>query len=432
MSEISGENNSKFSQFVTDVRTGFKKEFWVANVMELFERIAYYGQMSILSLYLRNIFQDEVKTGWLTSIFGFLIYGLPIFAGAIADRIGFRKAFSFAFLVLTFGYFMIGIAGTPAFAGLFGGIGLYNALVIIFIITAIGGSFIKPSVLGTVGLTSTPKTRSFGYAIYYWLVNIGGALGPLVAYFINRNIGIEKVFFVSAFSCLLMFGSTLIFYRDPVTDLPKNKTGVVQIAKNLFEVVCNFRFMLFLLIFSLYWLMFWQVYIIVPFYISDHIAKDAPTELIISVDAWGIILLQLVVNYFTKRLSSIWAITLGFGISSATWLVIFLHPSIPLFIAGLVVFSIGEQTQAPRFYEYIADLAPRGKEAMYQGFAFLPIAIAWGFGGIFGGKLYREFGKNSTNPSQVFLMLLGVGIVATLLMFLYNQIFFKKLKKADR
>jgi MFS family permease len=190
--------------------------------------------------------------------------------------------------------------------------------------------------------------------------------------------------------------------------------------------------MLFLLIFSLYWLMFWQVYIIVPYYISDHIGKDAPTELIISVDAWGIILLQLVVNYFTKRLSSIWAIILGFGISSATWLVIMLHPSIPTFIAGLVVFSIGEQTQAPRFYEYIADLAPKGKEAMYQGFAFLPIAIAWGFGGVFGGKIYQAIGKNGDHPEQVFTILLIIGIIATLFMYLYNKFFFEKLKKAER
>jgi MFS family permease len=432
MSEVSGENASKLSQFISDVKNGFQKEFWVANVMELFERIAYYGQMSILSLYLRNIFQDEVKTGWLTSIFGFLIYGLPLFAGAIADRIGFRRAFAFAFAVLTFGYFMIGAAGMPAFAGFFQSVGLYSSLVVIFIITAIGGAFIKPSVLGTVGLTSTPKTRSFGYAIYYWLVNIGGALGPLVAYFINRNIGIEKVFFVSAFSCLLMFASTLLFYRNPVTDAPPNRTSVIQIGKNLLEVVLNFKFMLFLLIFSLYWLMFWQVYIIVPYYISDHIGKDAPTELIISVDAWGIILLQLVVNYFTKRLSSIWAIILGFGISSATWLVIMLHPSIPTFIAGLVVFSIGEQTQAPRFYEYIADLAPKGKEAMYQGFAFLPIAIAWGFGGVFGGKIYQAIGKNGDHPEQVFTILLIIGIIATLFMYLYNKFFFEKLKKAER
>ena len=426
------EGTSKFSQFVIDVKTGFKREFWVANIMELFERVAYYGQMTILAIYLRNIFNDEVQVGWLTSIFGFLIYGLPVFAGAIADKIGFRKAFTFAFIVLGVGYFLIGAAGMQTFQPIFQNVGLWGAMVVILIFTAIGGSFVKPSVLGTVGLTSTPKTKSFGYAIYYWLVNIGGALGPLIAYFIMRDFGMDKVFLLSSFSCFLMVAATLIFYRNPVTEADFPKHSLVETAKNLVEVVKNFKFMLFLLIFSLYWLMFWQVYIIVPYYITDHISAKAPIGLIISVDAWGIILLQLVVNYMTKRLSSIWAIILGFAISSATWLVILLHPSIPLFIAGLVVFSIGEQTQAPRFYEYIADLAPRGKEAMYQGFAFLPIAIAWGFGGVLGGKIYQEYGKTSEHPSQVFLILLGIGIVATVLMYAYNKIFFDKVKKADR
>ncbi len=432
MSTNTVSDPSKFSQFVVDVKTGFKREFWVANIMELFERIAYYGQMTILAIYLRNIFKDEVQVGWLTSIFGFLIYGLPVFAGAIADKIGFRKAFTFAFIVLGAGYFLIGAAGMQTFQPIFQNLGLWGSMVVILIFTAIGGSFVKPSVLGTVGLTSSPKTKSFGYAIYYWLVNIGGALGPLIAYFIMRDFGMDKVFLLSSFSCFLMVAGTLIFYRNPVTEADFPKHSLVQTGKNLIEVVKNFKFMLFLLIFSLYWLMFWQVYIIVPFYISDHISPDAPIGLIISVDAWGIILLQLVVNYMTKRLTSIWAIILGFAISSATWLVILFHPSIPLFIAGLIVFSIGEQTQAPRFYEYIADLAPRGKEAMYQGFAFLPIAIAWGFGGVLGGKIYQAYGKTSEHPSQVFWILLGIGVVATILMYAYNKIFFDKVKMADR
>ncbi len=48
-------------------------------------------------------------------------------------------------------------------------------------------------------------------------------------------------------------------------------------------------------------------------------------------------------------------------------------------------FSVGEQTQAPKFYKYLADLSPKGQAALFQGFAFLPTAIAWLVGGTFGG-----------------------------------------------
>ena len=77
-----------------EVKNGFQPSFWVANVMELFERIAYYGQATILSIFLRNHLKfDAIETGQLSSIFGGLIYFLPIFAGALADKFGFKNAF---------------------------------------------------------------------------------------------------------------------------------------------------------------------------------------------------------------------------------------------------------------------------------------------------------------------------------------------------
>ena len=128
---------------IQKVKSGFQTSFWVANIMELFERIAYYGQATVLSIFLRNHLKfSEVEAGQLSSIFGGLIYLLPVFAGALADKFGFRKAFSFAFIVLAFGYFMIGATGMPLFEGFFENFDLYWILIVILIFTAIGGSFI--------------------------------------------------------------------------------------------------------------------------------------------------------------------------------------------------------------------------------------------------------------------------------------------------
>ena len=126
------------------LKSGFQKSFWVANGMELFERLAYYGQATILSVFLRDHLKfSEVEAGQLSSIFGGLIYFLPIFAGALADKFGFRKAFSFAFFVLATGYFLIGSTGIKAFSGYYSDTNLFVILSFILIFTAIGGSFIK-------------------------------------------------------------------------------------------------------------------------------------------------------------------------------------------------------------------------------------------------------------------------------------------------
>ena len=178
--------------------------------------------------------------------------------------------------------------------------------------------------------------------------------------------------------------------------------------------------MLFLLIFGFYWVIFWQIYIIVPFYITDYISPNAPFEIIQSVGAWGIILLQLFLNRLTKNMAPITAMITGFSISSLCWGIILFNPTIPFIIAGIVVLSIGEQIQAPRFYEYIADLAPEGQAALFQGYAFLPVAIGWIFGGTFGGWLYNTFATVANSPYVIFIILWLIGILTAALMAIYN------------
>lgn len=416
------------------LKTGFQHSFWVANGMELFERLAYYGQATILSVFLRDHLKfDEVQAGQLSSIFGGLIYFLPIFAGALADKFGFKKAFSFAFFVLAIGYFLIGSTGMSAFSSWYENKDLFPLLSVILIFTAIGGSFIKPSVLGTVALTTTSETKSLGYAIYYWLVNMGAAIGPFLAYLVRDSFGIEFVYLVSSISCALMFLVTIFIFREPEAKLNEERESLIKVIKNLWTVVTNFKFMIFLLIFSLYWIVFWEFFIVIPFYISDYISPEAPIELVLSTGAWTIILLQIPINRLTKNIPTPTAIMIGFIFAALSWFLLYFATlagtivGLGFIIATIFIFSVGEQTQAPRFYEYLADLAPKGQAALFQGFAFLPIAIAWLLGGTFGGWVYQKFGtKEVGQPEIVFLIIGLVGVAAAAMMFVYNLLVHKK------
>lgn len=409
------------------LKTGFQASFWTANGMELFERLAYYGQATILSVFLRNHLKfSEVQAGQLSSIFGGLIYFLPIFAGALADKFGFKKAFSFAFFVLAIGYFLIGSTGISAFSGWYSGSDLFPVLSLILIFTAVGGSFIKPSVLGTVALTTTSESKSLGYAIYYWLVNIGAAIGPFLAYLVRDSFGIEFVYLVSAVSCGLMFLVSIFIFKEPELKLREERESLGTVLKNLWTVVKNIKFMIFLLIFALYWIVFWEFFIVVPFYISDYISPDAPIEIVLSVGAWTIILLQIPINRLTRKIPTPSAIMIGFVFAALSWFLLYFASlagitiGLGLIIAMVLTFSIGEQTQAPRFYEYLADLAPKGQAALFQGFAFLPVAIAWLVGGTFGGWVYQTFATDQHRPDLVFLIIGMVGVAAALLMLGYN------------
>ncbi|MCL6098070.1 MAG: MFS transporter [Bacteroidetes bacterium] len=412
------------SQEIQKLKSGFKSSFWVANSMELFERLAYYGQQIVFMVYMRDkLGFTESEAGQLSGIFGGVLYLLPILGGTLADKWGFRKAFHVAFSILALGYFLIGSVGMSAFSGIYGGFDHFWLVMIFLLLTAFGGSFIKPSVLGTVAAASTEDSKSLGYAIYYWLVNVGAMLGPTIAYFVRDSFGNEFVYLVSSISCLAMLIVNLVMYKDVRSE--KDELVVESLGKkiqNLFVVLANFKFMIFLLIYSLYWIIFWQEFIIVPYYITDFISRSAPYEIYQSwAGAGAIILLQIPLNRLTKKLPTHSAILTGFAISSLIWLIIAIHPSIPAIVAGVATFSIGEMIQAPRYYEYISEIAPPGQQGLYQGYAFLPIAIARFAGDPFGGWLYEQFATKTNNTNVIFMTMFGIGAAATVCMFIYNK-----------
>jgi len=403
-------------------RKNFLPTFWVANIMELFERLAYYGQQIVFMVYLRDVLgYSETQAGGFSSVFGGIMWLFPIVAGTLADKWGFRRAFSIAFTILAMGYFLIGSLGMEMFAGLYGP-GQHPVLLMLFLVfTAIGGSFIKPSVLGTVAVTSTEENRSLGFAIYYWLVNAGAMLGPTIAFFVRDSFGYQFVYLVSAISCAAMVLVNFAFYKE----VPSPAGAVVEsIGKkfvNLVVVLRNFRFIIFLLIYSLYWIIFWQEFIIVPYYVTDFISKDAPYEIVQSWSGAGaIVLFQIPVNRWTKKLPTHQAILIGFAMSSLIWVIIGLSPSLPTIAAGIVAFAIGEMIQAPRYYEYISEIAPAGQQGLFQGYGFLPIAIARFAGDPLGGWLYQS-AKAKGSPGMIWIGLIATGVLATLLMALYNK-----------
>ncbi|MCX7984238.1 MAG: MFS transporter [Bacteroidetes bacterium] len=402
------------------LKTDFQPTFWVANGMELFERLAYYGQNAVLSIFLRDHIQlSIVDVGKIQSLFGGLLYALPIIGGTIADKVGFRRSFALAFSLLTVGYFLIGSTGMKAFSEVYSTMNLFSVLSLWVIITAIGGSFIKPSVLGTVAFTTNEKSKSLGYAIYYWLVNVGAALGPAIAFAVRNTFGIENVFLVSSLCCFLMVIVNYFWFYD--TNTQKYNETIVEKGRQLLVVLRNSQFVLFLLLFSLFWIVFWQIYIIIPLYVKDYINSNAPFEIISSAGAWGIILFQLLINRVTKGLTASRAIVLGFLVASVGWLLPALSPSIPTIIVAIVIFSIGEMIQAPRYYEYIATIAPTNQVGMYQGFAFLPIALAYALGGIFGTWIYQTVAIQCQSPQKIWFVLSSIGICASIGMILYNK-----------
>jgi len=413
-----------FAERVREVRTGFDRAFWVANISEIFERLSYYGAFSSLAVYLQEklSFSTE-QTGTLTGIFGGMVWFLAIFGGAAADRLGFRRALSLAYLILAAAYFLIGSVGAPWLAPVrnVAPLGLFVGFILI--LPALGISLVKPSVVGTTARASRENVRSIGYSIYYTMVNIGGAAGPFVADWAHHNLGVETVFRISALSVLGMFFLVLVFFREPERAPGEPVPTLAATLRNFLVVVRNPKFMLFLFIFSGYWIVYWQQYIILPGYVHSFIDPNARVERILITDAAAVIALTLLVNYLTRGIPAFRAIILGTLITSLSWLILSAHAAVWTCYLAIFVLAIGEIVHQPRYYEYISRLAPPGQQGTYMGFAFLPLGIGSLVGGWFGGKVLHYFGEVRRQPERTWWVITGVGIVTTLLLWLYDLSF---------
>jgi POT family proton-dependent oligopeptide transporter len=404
------------------IRHGFHRTFWVANTVELFERLAYYGPQAVLAIYLHeHLNLSTEQTTWLIGYYGFVVWFMPIVGGAMADRFGFRRTLIGAFLILALGNFLLGSLSAPWMVPVREALPLFALMHLLMLIPAMGPAVVKPVVVGTTARAAREEVRSIGYSIYYTVVNIGAAVGPIVASFVRIGVGVESVFSVSAAVMLAMAVVTFFFYTEPDRGTEPHVASIGASFKNLLRVLRDFRFVSFLVIFSGFWVVFWQQYISLPIYVRTYVDPNANIDRLLAVEAGTVILCTFIVNYFTKKFPAFPTIIVGVLISSLSWLILTLGSGVPYIVAALIVLAIGEVVQAPRYYEYISRLAPPGQQGLFMGYAFLPIGIGYLFSGPTAGALLEYFGETLHRPELMWYVVCGAGVLTTVLLVLYDK-----------
>ena len=441
--------------------TKFSKAFWVANSVELLERLAYYAVFIVITLYLSNVWGfSDIEAGVISGTFSACLYLLPTFAGALADKIGFRSAILIAFLLLTLGYGGLGVL--PTFlesAGLvtygmtttFSGLNesyLRWSIVPILVLIVIGGSFIKAVISGTVARETTSETRASGYAVFYMMVNIGSFTGKTVVDPLRKSMGDQGLIYINYFAAimtLLALIAVFFFYKSTKTE--GQGKSFAEIGSGLLKVLGNGRLIILILIISGFWMIQSQMYATMPKYVIRMIGADASPGWYANVNPLVVFVLVNFITSFMKKRTALTSMTIGmliiplsalvmsFGSQIGTDYVLGLHPVAFMMIIGIAMQAVAECFISPRFLEFFSLQSPKGEEGLYLGFShlhsFISYLFAFGLSGFLLDK-YCPDPRNFSSPEAytaatqhahyIWYVFVAIGLISAVALLTYGYI----------
>lgn len=407
------------------MRSSFPPVFWVANIIEVLERFAYYGIYFGFGIYMTHLGHSTERLGTIQSFFLFVSYSVPIVSGTLADRFGFKKMLIVSYL-----------AYLPAVLLLLLTKSYYPLLLTMLTIGFAAGIF-KPLIAGTVRVTSDNTNKTLGFGIYYAMVNIGGSFGPIVAGYL-RATSWNHSFLAAAVAIGLMFLITIFFYKEPPRE--KSNETVGQKLRETGTVLADPKFASFLFLLGVFfWTPFWAFFNLCALYVDSnvdtaalYVSLSAGLSWIPAIGPWlvGILshevdgvrralgesishtgyiimILQLPVSWIFQRFPAMPSFILGLAIAAVGLAVLGMAATgaASLVFLGILFFAVGEMISSPRIQEYITWIAPKEKAGVYTGSNFLATMIgAFLSGFVYTTWLYGHFNRVG-HPGYVWYVL---------------------------
>ncbi|MFC4346351.1 MFS transporter [Kordiimonas lipolytica] len=433
-----GDNNLKTTT-VKDVKqlgtfaalASLSYVFWICGGMEMVERLAYYGVRSLASLYGTNpkssgaLGLTGTEIGFILSTW-LLIQGLvPVFTGGIADRFGYKETIFVSTATKIIGYLVM--AWFPSFMGFLAGAW----------ILAFGTGIFKPGIQGTIVKATGRHNSSVAWGVFYQTVNIGGFLGPVLAGQL-RQLEWSYVFYACAAIISLNF-LLLLTYKEPdkeerLAHKAKVKSGEIHQDSLLVDSIkelSNPILLWYMLLFSGFWFMLYIYWDLGPLYFRDWVdtsvlVKDVwgtegpgafsrwffvlsqdgtrvMPEGMVNINSLLIMLICFLVTGWSARMKAANAMAVGTFLASAALLLLGGFNAAWVMVFGIVIFSLGEMLSSPKCLEFLGNVAPPQKKAMYLGFSQLPFAVGAFIEGMVGQITYEKYASKDTLSREMLL-----------------------------
>lgn len=370
--------------------------FWLACGTALAERAGFYTMLNFAVLYLVDLGFGAYWPGLLVgSGLGTAVYALPLFCGALVDRVGFRRALVAGAMLLLLGYAALAWplrapsrALRPA-----PGPGVILAVGLGLSCVALGRSLLNPTCAAIVQLTAGPG-KGIAFGVYFMMTSVGTLSGLLACLLLRRGSGLDAVFTVAlgaAGAALLLAALAREGAVRPRRHQP--------LGRDLRGVLRDARARGFLLLATGFFVLYGQTFLLLPLYLQRAVQAHPPLERYGMIHPVLAVCFQVPISWALRGLAPARGIALGTLVLAAAMLC----NLPPLWLAGglqgrwgslppagtlgvlatLGLASLALMITLPKMYEYMGSLAPSGEEGLILGFTSLPMAL----GNLLGGGL---------------------------------------------
>lgn len=393
--------------FLETMRT-FPRSFWMCCTMEMWERLAYYGVRVVIPIYIAQADEpgglhfSQAQKGTIFAWWALVQSLVPMVSGGISDRYGYKNTIFVSICLKVAGYLLM--ATQRSYPGFFFGC----------LMLALGTAVFKPGIQGTLAQSTSKKNSSVGWGLFYWLVNVGAAIGPPFAGYLHV-LGWRWVFYGCAAIASLNF-LMLLTYREVESGADKTK-GIGKVVKDTLLNILDLRLISIIVLFSGFWMMLYQLWDLMPNFYADWIdsspfvarvgsflpdawltagGTQLKQENALNLNAVLVVMFVVLVSAVVARMRVLTAISIGFLIATIGTLVYGTSTSVYTLFAGIALFSLGEMLTGPKKTEYFSLIAPAGKKALYLGYVNIPIAIGQAAGAKLAGWRYGLTGEKAT------------------------------------
>jgi MFS family permease len=331
---------------------------------------------TFLVLFLRQLGFTLTQMPLVLLLVGAAIPVGSLLGGWASDRFSRQAALVSSTLLASGGLALIGVSPNRAVA-----------LVGVFIAALFAQAYLPAASALMVDHTHA-NDRVPTFAFFRLALNLGAALGPVIAAFIAPH-GLKILFLVSA-CCYAVFAAVLWFGLRHRPEAPTGTANDVRAAAEQFRQAPNraglFAFLGAVLIITM-------VYVQYSSTVSLVVSAEHGTSayaLLLTLNAVMVIMIEMPLSSWTRRLPWWVPVLLGTATMAVGIAMCGLFRSYAMIAFGVVVWSLGEMLFSPVVNSAVAALSPPDRIGRYQGYLATAQAVAFALGPAAGTFVYGK------------------------------------------